>query len=854
MPYVPGQLSRTSSTQTGPYVPGSLSRSKTTEKKSSNYPISTLEDLKATATKFNVEVKEKKPSLFQRTVDVISRPLYASAGAAKALVKKFDDNPFNDESVLGEAWKGLSGKEKETYSDVLKETGVENKYVRGVVGFALDVALDPTTYFGGTFIKGAGKVAKPFAKAGLETARKINPVAVQGLEMVGKGLKDALGNAFKFGYGTTAGLSDDVARTLNKLGIAKEEVIEGNIKIFGKQFSKNELQEAGEIMIKNRRLELQARKGVDINYVKSSDPKVNQAVEIMKTKAKELAEKAGLDPETAYENYIPFLRTDKIGKGVEQSTAALKVGREGYLKEFKDLVPDEKLLRKPIESYSRREYEVVRDNIVKKTLNDLVETYGKPLTAFKNADEATKADYRLLKDKTFGKEVGYLKEQDYKFINDFLFPEFKTIDLLARSSGFDFLTRWFKQSVTSWFPAFHIRNYISGNVQNYSVIGNEAFNPKNHNTALGVMKNLFGKGTDNIVELGGKRYSTKELAKELQENFGGASRYISDIGDYIDELSSKNFKLRKIKDPGRKLGNFIEMNQKAVAVVGSLRQGKTLKEAIKLAEQAGFDYSKITKFESRIMRRLIPFYTFARKNAGLQARTAVKNPERILNQIKFTKNLSEVFGGGKPTEEDLKGLPDWALNGLGFKVEGNRFLTEFGLPVEEFVERVNDPFKTTTSSLNPIIKFPIEGELGYDFFREQKLIDINKVAPATGELLLNEKTPQVFKDFMEIRKVETDYGTKYYGSPKSLHALRNLPTSRLQNTLEKLFEEDKASVDKWLAFLTGARIYDIDLELQQYFRERDLYRDLQDQLLNKGIAVPFEKGNIEGFFVPKEQG
>ncbi|MCK5490443.1 MAG: hypothetical protein KAI67_01230 [Candidatus Pacebacteria bacterium] len=222
-----------------------------------------------------------------------------------------------------------------------------------------------------------------------------------------------------------------------------------------------------------------------------------------------------------------------------------------------------------------------------------------------------------------------------------------------------------------------------------------------------------------------------------------------------------------------------------------------------------------------------------------------KRPERILSQVKFTKNLSEVFGG-KPTEEDIKGLPEWALSGLGFKVEGDRYLTQFGLPLEEFVGRVNEPGKSSLSSMNPIIKYPLESKLGFDFFREKKIIDINKIAPNTGELIMSDKTPNFIKDIMRVKKVDTEYGTKYYASPVALHTLRNIPTARFQNTLEKIFGDEMEPVDKWLAFLTGARIYDVDVEEQKYFQERDLRRDIEDELTKQGIGKEFET-----FYIPK---
>jgi len=812
--------------------------------------VSSVEGLRQLAKEAGLEIKEPKKSLFKRGVDLISRANYASAGFAKAVIRK-DENP------IIEAWKGLSGKEKETYSDVLEELGVENRWIKGGAGFALDVLLDPTTYFGGAIVKGGLKGVGVVGRTGLSVGKTFSPQTVGHLEAAGKSLQDALGTAFVHGYGTTAGVADDVGRYFNKVGMAKEEVIEENVKRFGK-FKKEDMAEAGELMMTNRRLELKARKGESVRYLKSKNDRVNKLVTVMKAKGKELAEKAGLDSDEAYANYIPFLNKETMDKAL---SSAIKVGPKGYLKEFRDKLPDAKLLKKPIEAYSRREYEIVRDTLASETLTDMVTAYGKK---FKNAAEALEEGYKPIYKRGFKelgvypaetaagktvaalgkskKPIGYLLAKDAKFINDYMFPEFKTIDHLARATGFDTFTRWFKTAVTSWFPAFHIRNYISGNVQNYQVIGAQAFNPANHNASLAVLK-----GVDRELVLGGKIYKTKDLNRALKENFRGASRYISDIGEYIEELAGNKFVMKKIKDPGKRLGNVIEMNQKSVAMIGSLRQGKTLETALLNAKKAGFDYTKITKFEQKIIRRAIPFYSFARFNAELQVRTMVKNPERILNQIKFTRNLSEIFGGRKPSEEDLKGIPPWALSGLGFKVEGNRYLTKFGLPLEEFVERINKPLSSSLSSMNPIIKYPLESKMGYDFFREKKLVDINKIAPVTGEIIMSDKTPDSIKQIFNVTKKTGDDGkVRYYASPKTMHKLRNLPTARLQNTLEKMFDEDMDKVDKWLAFLTGARIYDIDVELQQYFSERDLKRDIEDQLINKNIGRQYQS-----FYIPK---
>ncbi|MBI5402476.1 MAG: hypothetical protein HY959_03685 [Ignavibacteriae bacterium] len=852
MPYSPGQLSKSSKG----YTPGSLSKSKTTKERKT-VDIESIDQLKAEAEKRGLKVTEKKPSIFRRTLDVLSRPLYASASIAKDLVDGGDINP------LKSFYRGISGQDKTTYSDVLEKAGVQNKFLKGGLGFALDIALDPTTYFGGAITKGVGKVVGVAGKAAFKAGSKLAPETFTYLEAAGKSLKDAFGSAFVYGHGTSKGLADEVSLALNKMGIAKEGVIEENIKSFGTKYTRDELEEAGRLMIKNRRQELLFRKSKNNNpntlspeisqqivnakaVNESSNPKVNELVSLFRSKANELAKKAGIPEEKAYRNYFPFIDESKItGKTKSASllnspdeSSPLFKSNEGYLKEFKNLIPDESLLKKPIEAYSRKEFQIVRDKIAKDSIEKLVGIYGKPLEAFSDIDSAIEAGYTAIKDKKFGKVIGYLKEKDANFINDYLFPEFKTLDVLAKGTGYDGFTKLFKTAVTAYFPAFHIRNYVSGNVQNYQVLGTRALAPSNVNSALAILK-----GSEKELNLGGKIFKASELKKVLEERFGGASQYISDIGNYIDELSGNNFRVNKI-GKARQIGNFVEMNQKAVATVTALKQGRTLEEALSLAEKAGFDYSKITKFEAKVMRRLVPFYTFARKNAELQINTILNNPERIINQTKLANALSNMFGG-KTTEEDLKGLPEWVLGGLGFKVKDNKYLSQFGLPLEEHLQRWNKPIMSTLSSLNPIIKYPLEAKLGFDFFREEKITDINSVSPGTGELLLKAKEKGMMPDWIDqLLNVRTYKGKdgkdKYTMSPKSLHVLRNLPTSRLQGTLEKIFDKDLDKINKWTAFISGAKVYDIDQEQQQYFQERDLRRDIEDQLLKRGIGSKFE--------------
>lgn len=1077
--------------------------------------VKSLDDIKSFAATKGLEVKEKQPSFFTKAIDFMSRPVFASAGAAKALVKNFDSNVTNNENPLWEAWKGLKGEEKETYSDVLKEAGVKNKIATGLVGFALDVALDPTTYIGGSLVKGALKTGAKTAKVGLNLTRRFNPDLARGIEVAGTTLKDALGNAFVHGYGTSEGLASGISKYYNKLGIKTDETISkfdevfknlpkeqhtefaqtlsehrkqliginkkikeeslgefnkyfggtsplkdvkqaevrfGGAKNFEQKFESSASKVTGRLQktldnftkkterfkkqreIKladkkdllevkigenitsktaslNTRLEkvlkdelnlftgdlLDIEKSLKSNIVKDgllkgsmkdlADPtakefddivqsalgpirddieesiaklqqevldssgkeflskgmgftnskeaiakmlqdkivttqndynklvfemedkiskqinelrnkvaeklnakqseitskiinlqnetsvkqsiaskffnsrklaknKLNELMPTFKTPeqakffnehyvrtADEMADSINLPPSQRFKAYFPSIDVERLKSPATGRAASIT--DESYKKLYKGLV--EKELDKPVEALTRTQLKIFRDNLSRETLNDAVTNFGKATTEFKSEAEAAKAGYRLIKEKQFGKGVGYLKEGDFNYINNYLYPELKSIDMLAKASGYDAFSKMFKGAVTSWFPAFHVRNAISGVIQNYEVFGARAFDPSNIASGLAVLK-----GADRDLKLGGKIYKASELNKVLKENFGGSSRYVSDLGDYIQELTDGSYKVLNKMDPKR-LGNFIESNQKANALVIGLKQGKSIDEAVKLAEQAGFNYQNITKFESKVMRRLIPFYSFMRKNAELQGRTLIKNPERILNQAKAATAIGNMFGQ-KVTEEDLQGVPPWALQGLGFKIKDNKYVSQFGLPIEEFLNRVNNPIMSTLSSLNPLIKYPLEAKLGYDFFRDAKLIDVNTVAKGTGEVLWQAqesgKLPKELAEAINIKKFK-DPNTdeiKYSMSPTALHLLRNLPTSRLENTLNKVFDKDTDQVQKLVAFFSGGKIYDIDTEKQKYFNERDLRRDLEDWLLSIGEGKKFEQ-----FYLPKRE-
>lgn len=150
------------------------------------------------------EALNKKRSGLDRTLDTLMTPVYMSAGFVDGMIDGSGEdsrtalqgmidglkagNPFGDGYTQGET----------TYSDVLHTAGWQpestaGKIAKGVVGFGLDVLLDPTTYLTGgasAIVKGTGRVGKgaeALGKATEEVAR-VTRANQRVAELVGKGV------------------------------------------------------------------------------------------------------------------------------------------------------------------------------------------------------------------------------------------------------------------------------------------------------------------------------------------------------------------------------------------------------------------------------------------------------------------------------------------------------------------------------------------------------------------------------------------------------------------------------------------------------------------------------------------
>ena len=396
-----------------------------------------------------------------------------------------------------------------------------------------------------------------------------------------------------------------------------------------------------------------------------------------------------------------------------------------------------------------------------------------------------------------------------------------TNDLLRFYDGS--LGLW-KGSVTSLFPAFHIRNII-GNLTNMWLGG--FYNPGRIGQALQIQKG----GTVTV----GKTKVTRELAEQL--GLVGTGQFGFDIPDVIGKVTEKALgkgnivsKLNPL-ERGRQVGDAIESNSKVAFFLDRLSKGDTVEKAVAQTRKYLFDYSRLTDFEKGVMRRVFPFYTWTRNNVPLQVEQLIKQPHKAAAVAKTFSNLTPL------TEEEKEALPPYLTEGLsaslGKTPEGElRVLSGFGLPIEDLARFDRGGGQRTferevAGATGPLSQL---AGLGFnrDFFRGENLDELSRTYGYSAK-----NYPELIKGLIDYN--ETEDGTSVVDPYK--YAILQMFGSRV---LATIVQPEKA--------VQFAKIKPVDLEKSKATQEFKRKRELEKKLEQKGVMKKFEK-----YYQPKEK-
>jgi hypothetical protein len=450
-----------------------------------------------------------------------------------------------------------------------------------------------------------------------------------------------------------------------------------------------------------------------------------------------------------------------------------------------------------------------------------------------------------------------------RYMQPFVAPE-----SLKPVLGFvDSLQNLFKASVTVPFPGFHMRNLVSGAWNNwvdhayYPEMG--AWNPaayaKPYLDALTLARGETIPGAAQKFFRGtalSDAEATAQLADEIFAHKVAGVRDLSQVRGFMTGLPEENLttqlpgaagtvpipSLRSVfpsnlaeANPlnvagvagqketlfapvreGDKATQLIEFGNRVSNYLAKRAQGYVPETASLASRTAQYDYSLMSGAERNVMRRLIPFYSFSRRNLPYVLEKMTQDPAIPAATVRAGTGLRD------PGQFVPGYIGEGVAVPLGQEDGQQRYLSSFGLPIEdEWVKALGDlgdprrAMQQVAGGLTPILKYPLEEATGVQLHSGRKLDDLRSTAAGSLFGLLSDD----------------------YARPLS-QLLSNTPVTRAAGVIDTLMDPRKSIEAKATNLATGYRLTDVDLAKQQQIAARQL---IEEELTGRHGVGSFER-------------
>jgi hypothetical protein len=204
------------------------------------------------------------------------------------------------------------------------------------------------------------------------------------------------------------------------------------------------------------------------------------------------------------------------------------------------------------------------------------------------------------------------------------------------------------------------------------------------------------------------------------------------------DVAGRKINLRPVqltRDLNQLMEEFVRI---APIVTGLRKYGNNpggANSAIMLMKAAQFDYSDLSDFERRYLRRALPFYTYMKNNVSAQARVLFNDSERVRRNLAF-------WGAVKDVMSDENGenyvIPDYISEMWGFLIDEDIR--------KKFVDSKYTPWWLDEIAKNPLAFRPESPVLdieryskgGLGGFRDELISSSNPIAKAIIQSLVTE--------------------------------------------------------------------------------------------------------------------
>ncbi len=428
--------------------------------------------------------------------------------------------------------------------------------------------------------------------------------------------------------------------------------------------------------------------------------------------------------------------------------------------------------------------------------------------------------------------------------------------------GWDRMMALYRGSLTTPFPAFHARNGISGIFQEMTagklnakdiMAGKKA--AINHMRQKGEKLEYFdeimssgilggkGKLSDVVGELGASQMESDpgtwgEMFAPMKgmfslgkgnwdfRNMRGVRHHADDVAAAAKKGKPIDPKLSWYAEWGEKMYGGTEFVLRAGYYEALRKKGYTAAQAKHYVMQAHFDYSKLSHFEKKAMRRGALFYTWKRKSVPYTLQVLAELPGGAKAQA--IRALNVAMRGRE------KGyMPQYLRERSTIPVSTNEegqttFLSQGGLPIEDlnmvslrgtWGQSAKRSLEQLLAQTNPVATNLLEFASGRQFHSGRKLRDLSS---------RSERLTSLFS--------EDGQGTPY---PWIDRAINMTPASRLYGEGEKVAnlvgarESGRGVLENAANLLTGARFTTPDAEK---YKVIDALQGIRDKLESESMV------------------
>ena len=217
--------------------------------------------------------------------------------------------------------------------------------------------------------------------------------------------------------------------------------------------------------------------------------------------------------------------------------------------------------------------------------------------------------------------------------------------------------------------------------------------------------NGFLNVSDEIYDVGEQVLSLG--AKQGDRSARAAAEYILRLNNTANEFMDARFRMSLLM--------YADQNPKILANLGVTTPEDVVRRAL-------FDPKATSAIERQYIKKIVPFYTFAKKNLAFQMKNIVSNPVRYNRLQKAIGGVWNLEGINWDDIEEYKQENFW-IPVPGLTKNGEYTAIKLNLPVGDLGEFLDTPLRKTVSLLGPLVRVPFELATGTQIFTQRPIQD-----------------------------------------------------------------------------------------------------------------------------------